>query len=160
MVFSKPYPTITILAVTLWLSMGLMEANASDGCISARVSEQVQMPDGKAYPAGSLRICLDSKLNPVSGLHETWIDGQPVGRFVSRLGVPEDRGGLEQAIIQFGRTSTGNLVLEAYAVPEGDRWTTYRLTEPRPMKARELTAVGSAEPAVVLSAAHVIEIGN
>jgi len=97
-------------------------------CYTADVPAPIVLPDGKVYDAGLLRICMRSKLSPVEGLHETSVDGNLIGGFRSRLGTSEATG--DGAFFVFSRTAGGELILEGYAVSQGNRLRTYTLQRP------------------------------
>ncbi len=100
----------------------------------------------------------------MAGLHETWINGQPVGRFVSRSGQAEAGEGTERPFVVFRRTRGGELVLEGWADPHGSRLNTYLVratgqAQPEMIaqwrEARELGAEGEPlEDVILLSAAR------
>jgi hypothetical protein len=127
---------------------------ASDNCVSAVVPGPMVLPDGTAYPAGPIQICLTEKLSPVAGLHETSVGGHPVGMFLSRLSRIEASPATHpEATFHFMLTSDGVWILEAYAMPVGQRVILYKLrsgTPPSPL--REPPRVAEETP-VVLAAA-------
>ena len=107
------------------LLAGVAMAAETGRCYTAEVPAPIILPNGDEYDAGKLRICMKIKLSPVEGLHETSVDGHPIGGFRSRLGTSEATGGGTYFV--FSRAAGGRLVLEGYAVSQGDRLRTYYL---------------------------------
>lgn len=132
----------------------------SGRCISALVPDPMVLPDGSVQPAGLLRICLARAFSPVAGLHETYVDGRAVGRFISRAAQAEAGGEAETPFFVFRRSPAGALVLEGYADPRGNRLNTYlvrKTGEPDVIThwqtAREIGAEGGRQDDVILLAA-------
>lgn len=128
---------------------------ASECCIRADVEATIVLPDGSSHEPGPIRICLADRLSPVAGLHQTFVDSQPVGIFVSRVAYAEDPPQLRDPIIRFRQTARGHWVLEAYGVPDGSRMAVYWL-EPQP-SARAFRSVPppvASDRSVVLIAAR------
>lgn len=105
-------------------------SGGSGRCISTSVPDTMVLPDGSVHPAGQLRICYTRAFSPVAGLHETYVNGQPVGRFVSRTGQGEAGSEAEGPFFVFSRNTRGALVLEGYADPVGNRLNTYLIQSP------------------------------
>jgi hypothetical protein len=135
-------------------------SGGSGRCISALVPDPVVLPDGSVQPAGQLRICLARALSPVAGLHETYVDGRAVGRFISQAGQAEAGDEAETPFFVFRRSPAGALVLEGYADPRGNRLDTYRVHktgEPDVVTywqtVREIGAEGGRQDDMILLAA-------
>jgi hypothetical protein len=103
-----------------------MTTAGSAPCIRAEIDRPVILPDGEAYPPGTLRLCLDREYSPVSGLHLTSMGGRTAGLFVSRdtLSEGEAQNGMD-ALMIFRRVYGGSLFLAGYAVPYKDRIRVY-----------------------------------
>lgn len=119
-------------------------------CYTAVVPSTVVLPDGSVHPPGSLRICNRVMLSPVAGLHDIYVNGQPVGKFRSRLGRSEGTGDGEEALFAFMRDRDSQLRLHGYAFLDGDRYTIYDLTSTRygAQALEQGTERGNAEPLV------------
>lgn len=94
-------------------------------CIRAEIDRHVILPDGKSYPPGTLRLCLDREYSPVAGLHRTSMDGRAAGLFISRKTLSEGENPGLEAMIIFRRTPGSGLALAGYAVPYKDRIQVY-----------------------------------
>lgn len=156
------WPILAALAFAAVLLAPAAWSGGSGRCIITSVPDPLVLPDGSVHPAGQLRICLTQEFSPVAGLHETWLNGQPVGRFVSRTGQAEAGDGTETPFVVFRRTRGGELVLEGWADPRGRRLNTYLVrtvgqAQPEMIahwrEARELGAKGEPLEDVILLAA-------
>jgi hypothetical protein len=118
-----------LIVGSLILLAGVAMAAETGRCYTAEVPAPIVLPNGGEYDAGELRICMKIKLSPVEGLHETSVDGHPIGGFRSRLGTSEaaDDRPAGDAFFVFSRAAGGRLVLEGYAVSQGNRLRTYHL---------------------------------
>ena len=114
-----------LIVGSLILLAGVAMAAETGRCYTAEVPAPIVLPNGDEYDAGELRICMNIKLSPVEGLHETSVDGHPIGGFRSRLGTSEAAG--DGAYFVFSRAAGGRLVLEGYTVSQGNRLRTYYL---------------------------------
>jgi hypothetical protein len=110
------------------LLSGMPAAWATRTCLSATIDEPVGLPDGSAHPAGKLTVCVQRDLTPVSTLHVTYVNRQPVSLLTSRRGVSE--GLVERPYMMFRRTDGGRLQLYGYALPAGRHMITYLLSAP------------------------------
>ncbi len=108
-------------AVTLLDAAGV---RASGDCVSIRVDAPLRLPDGSVHPSGSLTICHSIRYSPVSSLHATYVNGQPLGLLRSRTRTSEI-GDDAPAIVYFNRSNDGTLELFGYVVPERDTSVTY-----------------------------------
>ncbi|GEM_PF-5121331 len=97
-------------------------------CFSVQVDSPVRMPDGSVYDAHSITLCDSRALTPVSHVHTTMVDGEPVGMLMSVRRTTEGRSGGRPAMV-FLRRSDGILDLLGYAVPgSGEQDVTYTLS--------------------------------
>jgi hypothetical protein len=127
---------------------------ASDSCASANVPGPIVLPDGTAYAAGRIRVCLTERLSPVAGLHETSVAGLPVGMFLSRLvRVEATSESRPDPLFYFLRTQDGVWVLEAYSMPVGKRVIVYQLRKTAMPSPRMAATISSEGTSVVLNAA-------
>ncbi len=113
----------------LLLATGTVSAQSVGDCLTADVPAPVVLPDGSTHDAGSLRICLTRVYSPVSGLHETSVDGATAGLLRSRRGTGEDAV-VERPYILFQRTARGALRLIGYAWEEDGQMVSYRVAAP------------------------------
>lgn len=148
---------LALLAVVAVLGVaGLASAGSSGRCVTAVIPSAFTLPDGSVHAAGPLRICHDRDYSPVAGLHTTWVDGKPVGTFLSYLGESEGPGG--EPYVQFADLHSGVWLLQGYAVAERGHYRTYRIESfgPRRGKALDLDrmAQGIRPDDVVLVAAR------
>lgn len=126
------------LGITAALLAGPVQAGASGGCVTAEVASPLVLPDGRTFPAGKLTLCDSIGFNPVTTLHETFVDGMPVGLLKSERRASETAVDAEPVIV-FQRADSGALHLVGYVLPGGQRSTTFvlrRIEPPRPTVAR------------------------
>ena len=149
-----------LLALTLpvlGIASGVAEAQPTGRCVSAVVPEMIVLPDGSRHEPGGIRICLNRKHSPVAGMHEIRVNGHGKGLFLSRL---DDSEALTEAFLSFRRASSGELILEGYAVPNGEVMAVYRMERiPRRRDRAQLLVKDStklpepnAEPLLLLAA--------
>ena len=101
------------------LLLAATNAAAGGRCYAADVPQTMVLPDGSTHEPGSLRICTDRAISPVSILHRTDVAGRPVGMFLS---VPRDvEVSVEEGKAQFifKRNTRDELVLIGYAINAG-----------------------------------------
>lgn len=94
-------------------------------CISADVDSPIVLPDGSKHPVGSLTICESRIHSPVASPHETRINGSQVGMYLSRTFLNGDGVESRDPCMVVQRDAHGGLVLEGYAVPDGERMRTF-----------------------------------
>lgn len=129
--------TAIALGISAALLAGPVQAGASGGCVTAEVGSTVVLPDGRTFRAGELTLCDSIGFNPVVTLHETYVDGKPVGLLKSERRTSETAANAEPVVV-FQRTEAGALMLVGYVLP-GRRSTAFVLREveaPRPVMAR------------------------
>jgi hypothetical protein len=98
--------------------------------VTANVPGPIVLPDGTSHPAGSICLCLTERLSPVAGLHETIVDGHPVGMFLSRYGpIEASPADHDKPTLHFVRTVDGSWILEAYAINVGKRVILFKLRD-------------------------------
>lgn len=118
----------TLVVAGLVATVAPVEAQERGRCASLDLEWPVRLPDGSAYRAKSLSLCLSEYWTPVVGLHELKVDGQTIGRFMSRVGFSE--GPAERSpVVVFERDSGDTWRLVGYAWPAGDRMRTFALGE-------------------------------
>jgi hypothetical protein len=100
-------------------------------CISADVDSPIVLPDGSRHPAGSVKICMSRAHSPVASFHETRVNGSQIGMYPSRTFLNEEaEAGTRDPYMVFRRDPHGHLVLQGYAVPEGQRMRTFLMAHP------------------------------
>ena len=116
------------ILVTLVLSAPLAFAgpDRTGTCIHATIPGNVVLPDGEVAVDPELRLCYTKKFSPVTGLHEAYVDGYPIGRFTSVRAISEGNSPAGAALIVLRRGPDKYLTLHAYAVRAGNRMVTYR----------------------------------
>jgi len=153
-----------LLALTLpvlGIASGFTQAQTTGRCVRADVPEAMVLPDGSIHAPGTMRICLTHKASPVTGFHETRIDGHGKGLFQSRFADSEALTDDGKAFLSFRRAKSGELILEGYAIPAGRRMNVFRIA-PTVKKRRgdaqhvakglEIPRESDAEPVVLLAA--------
>jgi hypothetical protein len=97
-------------------------------CYSVQIGNAVRMPDGTVYDADVITLCDTRALTPVSHLHTTYVDGEPVGMLMSVRRTTEGTGGNGPSMV-FLRNVDGALDLIGYAVPgSGGRDVSFTLS--------------------------------
>lgn len=114
-------------------------------CISASTPDTLILPDGKSYEAEMLQICVDRSYSPVAGLHKLYIDGKPVGMFLSKRTIGVDDGTYRTATMEFSRNEDGAWVLESYTVPTDKQLIIYKMSD----RAKNAVEAPTVEPVVV-----------
>jgi hypothetical protein len=120
---------MTMRCKALWNVLALMllvcgtatlaPAMAASPCTTASIDEPFVLPDGKMREPGQLKICLEEEYSPVASLHETRVEGMPIGMYITRHQEIES-GDLEHRFLVFARNQRGQLCLLGYARPVGD----------------------------------------
>ena len=109
-------------------------------CASAWIQEPFILPDGSAHAPGTLKVCTDTAISPVAQLQRTYVDGMPIGAFLSRRQTGElpvsDKA---PALFVFQRDLEGRLCLERYAVWDGRKARSFDMTT---AKSNEMVARG------------------
>ena len=136
----------TTLALAVCIASGSAMGQGFGRCVVADVPSPIVLPDDTIHAAGSLKVCFDRLYSPVAGLHATFVGGRSVGLFVSRLDESEGLDRLQQPFFVFGRNRDGQLVLEAYAWPDDERFYIYRVRGAGPVSDAQRTAVRQALP--------------
>lgn len=137
---------LAALALALCIASGSVMGQGFGRCAVADVPSAIVLPDDTVHPAGALKVCFDRIYSPVAGLHVTYLDGRSVGMFVSRMDQSEGLGGQQEPFFVFGRNRDGQLVLEAYAWPDHERFYIYRVRGAGPLSAAQRTAFKQAGP--------------
>ena len=101
-----------LVAVVLQAS-GPVHAGSSLGCVRVEVPGPIYLPDGNLYPAGELTLCDSIPYSPVATLHRTFMNGRPVGLFMSRR-TRSEAGGAVAPFVVFNRDVEGNLDIVGY----------------------------------------------
>ena len=109
-------------------------AQAQSGyCASAWIAEPFILPDGSVHSPGNLKICTAAPMSPVSQLQRTYVDGMPIGAFVSRRQTGElNVTDKDPAIFVFQRDLESRLRLERYAVWDGSKALAFDMTASAP----------------------------
>lgn len=116
---------MTALSIGLLVVPGLVSAGERV-CTSAEIDEPFVLPDGSEHPGGRLTLCLTRNYTPVAALHETYVEGMPVGMLMSRRGISESSS-TRRPYMMFGRGATGRLAFVGYANPSAKGMQTYTL---------------------------------
>ena len=103
-------------------------AEGRGSCAIFEIPWAITLPDGSAYEAGDLTLCLQQMWTPASGLHEIRIDGTSNGLFMSRAGESEGQSS-RRPVAVFQLNGMGEHRLIGYAWPSGDVMRTYMLHE-------------------------------
>ncbi|NIM61677.1 MAG: hypothetical protein GTO30_08490 [Acidobacteria bacterium] len=108
------------------------------------------LPDGSKHEPGTLRLCMERTISPVSMLHRGDVAGRPIGMFASAPREIETTVEEGSAHFFFQRNGDEDLALIGYAVWAGDRTTFFDMTGYA--KAHEMAAIYEGPDAVVLIA--------
>ncbi len=137
----------TALVVTVPMTGQSPALATTDLCISATLSEPFLLPDGSEHSDGILTLCLSGDYSPVASFHETYVDGMPLGLFLSHRCVSEGPAEADP-FMMFHREPDGRLRLYGYALPSGHHMAAYLLEQPRGGKVNDsLRAAAGASSA-------------
>lgn len=147
-----------MLAIASWMFLafllqgsGVALAGSSLGCVSVDVPAPIYLPDGNLYPAGELMLCDSISYSPVATLHRTYMNGRPIGLFMSRR-TRSEAGGTVAPFVVFDRDVDGNLDIVGY-VQASEGTSVAFLLRPVSKKAPSaMAAVGSSPVASSLLA--------
>lgn len=125
---SVRFAIVAVILLALFvLPAGFRAETATGRCVSAETTADVILPDGSTHPAGRIQICMTLEYSPVAGLHTTRLADGFAAMFLSDRrqseGVVEDG----RPYIQFFRARGGEWILDAYAVPQGDRMQLFQI---------------------------------
>lgn len=115
-----------LLAATLMLAATVTAAEGR-GCYTAEVPGTMVLPDGSEHASGALRICTDRAISPASNLHRTFVDGRPVGMFLSAPRAIEESIEAGTARFIFERGVGDELNLVGYVVTARGGTTIYEM---------------------------------
>jgi hypothetical protein len=132
---------LAVIGAVVWA--GVAVAGTDGRCLSVRVDTEWSLPDGKVHPAGTLTLCDTKNHSPVATLHETYVDGFPVGMHMSARRVSEGDG-TTRPMVMFLRDTEGRLHLFGYTVPTGDETITYVLARSRGVPRSDSSALARA----------------
>jgi hypothetical protein len=109
-----------IALLVLLVVAAAASAQAETGrCVTAEVPSDVVLPDGSTHSAGRIELCMKQRFSPVAGLHTTHLADGFTSMFLSHRSRSEGLLPNAEPYIQFVRASGGQLILDAYAVPDG-----------------------------------------
>jgi hypothetical protein len=129
----------TLLALaTILLVACVANAGERGHCLRAEIDETFMLPNGSVHPPGELKLCLIQSLSPVSGAHQTHVNGYSVGYFRS---VRSKTTVARQAVraepyLEFERNRYGELELRGYSWTDGTTVLAYDLTKLNKKKLR------------------------
>lgn len=104
-------------------------ADETGRCYSADVPHAMILPDQTVHGPGSLRVCVERRISPVTMAHTVALDGRPIGMYLSRIGLGEGTPEGTDAVIVFVRNESDQFVLEGYSRPLRDELRTYRMLQ-------------------------------
>ena len=117
--------TVMALVCVAGLVAGAAHAQETGLCIRAEAPSPLVLPDGSIHTAGSIRICLTNKINPVRGWHTIDINGARVQFANSRIDRKDTGTQDVQPFLEFGRGPGGEWYLGRYTISRGTRVTSY-----------------------------------
>lgn len=125
---------VAVLGVTLLLPATAAQIRGS--CVVVDSPSDVRLPDGTLAPRGTLRLCVERNLTPVTVLHVVSANGVPLGLYPARVDRSE-ASGLPRPLVAFAPLTDGTLALSGYA-EGGGRALRCRFA-PAPVSARAAT---------------------
>ena len=126
-----PPDRILLALATIILVACVANAGERGHCLRAEIDEIFMLPNGEVHPPGELKLCLIQSLSPVSGAHQTHVNGHTVGYFRSvrsKTTVPREAPSAEP-YLEFARNRRGELELRGYAWTDGTTVLAYDLTK-------------------------------
>ena len=103
---------LAVGAIGTVLLLAPAQARAAD-CVSAEIESPIRFPDGRLQPSGRLTLCDWKEITPVTDVHRTYVDGQPVSMLLGRKSSNEGGGGIPSEIL-FNFDQEGRLELVGY----------------------------------------------
>ena len=120
------FPLHVTLAIVLAACASAAMAQDRGRCITANVPEAFTLPDGSLHAAGRITLCTHLVLNPVTGLHRIWADGDGASLAMSRRFQPKEFKDSRSSLL-FRRAPSGTLDLVGYVVPFNHKTWSYAL---------------------------------
>ena len=103
---------VAVLGVTLLLPAAPAQERGS--CVVVVSPSDVLLPDGTVAHRGTLRLCVERNLSPVTVLHTVSANGVPLGLYPARAERSE-ASGLPRPVVAFAPLTDGTLALSGYA---------------------------------------------
>jgi hypothetical protein len=152
--FDGHHPHLLLAIAVIALTVCAASAGERQHCLRAEIDEIFMLPNGSVHPPAELRLCLTRSLSPVSGAHQTHVDGHSVGYFMSVKTDVTDQAPDSTAgpYFEFARNEHGELELRGYAWTDGTTVLAYDLTRLNKRKfkyrvtTREEHVAGAAAP--------------
>ena len=131
---------LPFVAVAL-ISVSALLAAPPGGCISAEVPASVVLPDGSVHPPGTMVLCFEGQLNPVTRMEAITIGGRAQGMYPGRTRPSEMRTAIPYVVFQ--RNDNDEWILIGLVRPpraRNETATSVRLTDPG--RVEQLLALG------------------
>jgi hypothetical protein len=116
--------------------------------VTAQIESPFRLPDGSLHEAGTLMLCDAKRFSPVATLHRTYVNGHPVGMFVSRNRRGESAADVVPGIV-FHHDDAGHLDLFGYVLPAAGRNIAYQIGNRRPTLAAPVLRAVTAPETIV-----------
>lgn len=123
------FPRI-VAAATAALVLPVAFAQQRGTCIVVESPSAVRLPDGALAERGTLRLCVDRNLSPVTVMHTISVNGIPLGLYPARAERSEGSG-LPHPLVAFTSRGDGTLALSGYAEGAGRTVTCRFAAAPR-----------------------------
>ena len=123
---SRPLIPAVALALVLGFAASASWAQGRGECVTSDVHEAFTLPDGITHPAGRLTLCSVLSLNPVTGVHRVWIDGQGASFVLTRRTRAEAGPDTSPAFL-FRRVPGAPLDFIGFVASDGHQAWTYSL---------------------------------
>ena len=139
---------LLLVAAPLALALNataLDAATPTGACVSAKIDAPFRLPDGSLHPAATLTMCEARAFSPVATIHSTYVDGRPVGMFVSRIRHGERAGSAAPSVV-LQRDDEGRLDLLGYVIPAQGRDVAYQFGLPRRSSVASPALAGTVGP--------------
>jgi hypothetical protein len=114
------------LAVAFSFAVSPSVAQGRGECVTSNVPEAFTLPDGTVHPAGRLTLCTVLALNPVTGVHRVWMEGDGASIVLTRRARAEAGPDTGPAFV-FRRVQGAPLDLVGFVVSDGRRTWKYSL---------------------------------
>ena len=103
---------VVVLGAAMLLPASFAQQRGS--CVVVESPSDVRLPDGTVAERGTLRLCIERNLSPVTVLHEVSANGIPLGLYAARAERSEGSS-LPRPVVAFTPRADGTLALSGYA---------------------------------------------
>lgn len=109
---------LALAAVAAIAAPSITPAQQRGTCVLVNTPSAVHLPDGTVAERGTLRLCVERNVSPVTVMHTISANGIPLGLYTARAERSEGYG-LPHPLVAFTSRGDGTLALTGYAEGAG-----------------------------------------